>query len=59
MNAVPRILVTFDNEKLYLKVLSRIQQNNRFHVEGIEHLIFFNSDINVWKDFGVGWVNIF
>lgn len=59
MDAVPRILVTFDNEQLYLKVLSRIQQNNRFHVEGIEHLIFFNSDVNVWKKFGAGWVNVF
>lgn len=59
MNAIPRILVTFDNEQLFLKVLSRIQQNNLFHVEGIEQLIFFNSDANTWKDFGKGWVNLF
>ena len=32
MKAIPRILVTFDNEQLYLKVLSRLQKNNIFNV---------------------------
>ena len=59
MTAVPRILVTFDNEQLYLKVLSRLQKNNIFNVEGIEQLILFNFDANVRKDFGNRWVNFF
>ena len=59
MKAIPRILVTFDNEQLYLKVLSRLQKNNIFNVEGIEELILFNSDVNVRKKFGEGWVNIY
>ena len=59
MTAVPCILVTFDNEQLYLKVLSRLQKNNIFNVEGIEQLILFNFDANVRKDFGNRWVNFF
>jgi len=58
VDAIPRILVTFDNDSLFQKVLERIKKNPFFRVEGIEQLLFFKLDTNVRKDFGVGWVNI-
>ena len=51
MDAVPRILVTFDNESLMKKVMMYIKSGAIFQVEGIEQLILFNLDVNVWRDF--------
>jgi len=39
--AVPRILVTFDNEALMQKTVEYIQSAAIFQVEGIEELIVF------------------
>ena len=59
VDATPCILVTFDNESLFKKVVERIKNNKCFWVEGIEHLMLFNLDMNVWDNFAFGWSNIF
>lgn len=51
VEALPRLLVTFDNQSLMDKVLARLQKDLFFHVEGIENLMFFNLDTNVRADF--------
>ena len=51
VDVVPRILVTFDNENLLAKVKERIQDNPVFAVEGIEDLLYFSSDIEIWNSF--------
>lgn len=58
VDAVPRILVTFDNENLFEKVVERISKNRYFLVEGIEELLLFKLDVEAWNDFGDGWVNL-
>ena len=51
VEAVPRILVTFDNESLMKKTKVHIQSTAIFQVEGIEKLIFFSLDSEVWEKF--------
>lgn len=41
VDAVPRILVTFDNEALKKKTMEYIQASAVFQVEGIEELVVF------------------
>ena len=55
---VPRILVTLDNFSTLKEIIRRLQSHPAFHVEGVEELVLFNLDTNVWEDFGSGWVNI-
>lgn len=51
VDAVPRILVTFDNENLQTKVMERVRVNPAFAVEGVEGLLLFGLDTEVWSDF--------
>jgi len=53
IDAVPCILVTFDNEALMEKTMSHIKESDIFQVEGIENLIHFAIDSAVWKEFTV------
>lgn len=45
--AVPRILVTFDNESLMRKTIEHIQSSAIFQVEGVEELVYFAIDVEV------------
>lgn len=59
MKAIPRILVTFDNEQTMKRVIDSLQNHPVFQVEEIGKLIFFNLDSRVWKQFENGWVNLY
>ena len=55
VDAVPCILVTFDNEALMEKTRGYIQSATAFQVEGIEGLIFLGKDGKVWEKFDDFW----
>jgi len=58
IDAIPRILCTFDSVPFLKGVLKRVLNNPFFRVEHIEKLLFFNLDSLVWQNFSKGWVNL-
>lgn len=59
VDVVPRILCTLDTPNFRDAVIKRIKANPYFHVEGIEELLFFGLDSEIWDGFGKGWSNLF
>jgi len=58
VKAIPRILCICDNLNLLKGIIKRMRANKAFRVDGIEQLMFFNLDVNVWSNFGSGRVNL-
>lgn len=58
IQTVPRILCALDNKALMKKIIEGVRGNPIFHVEGIEELIFFGLDMEVWENFESNWVNL-
>lgn len=59
LQKTPRILCVFDNPTLLNNTIDRIKADRFFAVQGIEQMLLFNLDEQVWQNFGGKWVNIY
>lgn len=55
---IPRVLVTCDTPKRLGRLIEVLKGDDFFDFEGIEDLLFFKYDAEVWEEFGKDWVNI-
>ena len=55
VSKTPRVLCVFDNDTLLENVRSKVKADSFFAREGLQELLYFNRDNQVWEDFGKDW----
>ena len=54
----PRILITCEDTAKIKRAIDGIKKDPFFNFKQIDQMLFFNTDSQVWEDFGSNWVNL-